>query len=188
LQGRLTITTKLNDSTLNSGIGSSSSFYGPTSVYPKETMSSDFLQSLPNTSYNTLERWHDARLHDSLKFNHENFKAALRSFFEYQHSQCMFIERASFLRDYRNLDYDSKYCSYPLLYAACSLGARSGDSGLSQQADFFYHVSYEMISNRSLESPHLTTVQTLLCLAFSELSQGHNPKGWMLSGKPSIPC
>jgi hypothetical protein len=109
--------------------------------------------------------------------------AALKSFFEYQHSQCMFIERNAFLRDYKSLDHNSKYCSYPLLYAACSLGARSGDSRLNQHVDFFVHVSNEMISKRSIESPHLTIVQTLLCLALSELTQGHNTKGWMLSGK-----
>lgn len=95
----------------------------------------------------------------------------------------MFIERNAFLRDYKVLDYDSKYCSYPLLYAACSLGARSGDSQLSQHADFFSHVANEIISKRSIESPHLTVVQTLLCLALSELTQGHNPKGWMITGK-----
>ncbi|OKL57334.1 hypothetical protein UA08_07456 [Talaromyces atroroseus] len=157
-----------------------SSFYGPTSVYPKEIMTPP---SLPNASYHTLERWRDARLHESLRFNHENFTKALVCFFKYQHPQCMYIQRGAFLRDYKNLDYNSRYCSYPLLYAACSLGAKvSGDSQLYQHADFFSHVSYEMISKRSLESPHLTMVQTLLCLAFSELSQGRNPKGWMLSG------
>lgn len=108
--------------------------------------------------------------------------AALRSFSEYQHSQYMFIERNAFLRDYKVLDYDSKYC-YPLLYAACSLGARSGDSQLSQHADFFSHVANEIISKRSIESPHLTVVQTLLCLALSKLTQSHNAKGWMLTGK-----
>lgn len=166
----------------------SSSFYGPTSVYPKEIMPREMRQNSPTASYRTLERWHDARLHESLKFNHENFLAALKSFIEHQHSQCMFIERSAFLRDHSSLDNDSKYCSYPLLYAACSLGARSGNPQLKQHADFFSHVSNEMMSKSSMESPRLTIVQTLLCLALSELTQGHNTKGWMLSGKPCHHC
>lgn len=183
--GKITIFEKMIES--NFVIGSSS-FYGPTSVYPKEIMPRESLQNSPAASYRTLERWHDARLHESLKFNHENFLAALKSFFEYQHSQCMFIERSAFLRDHNSLDNDSKYCSFPLLYAACSLGARSGDAQLNQHADFFSHVSHEMISKNSMEIPHLTIIQTLLCLALSELTQGHNTKGWMLSGKLCHQC
>lgn len=161
----------------------SSSFYGPTSVYSKEIMPSKMGQALPNEPYRILESWHDMRLHESLKLEREILIKALSCFFKYQHSQCMFIHRNAFLKDYETLEYDSEFCSYPLLYAACSLGARmSADLQTYQHAGLFSHISHEMISKRSLESPHLTTIQTLLCLAFSELSQGHNSKGWMLSG------
>src|SRR5881398_1973175 len=100
----------------------SSSFYGPTSVYPKEIMPPKIGQTLPNEPYRILEKWHDVKLHESLKLDHDIFSTALTCFFRYQHSQCVFIHRSAFLEDYESLGHDSKHCSYPLLYAACSLG------------------------------------------------------------------
>jgi hypothetical protein len=128
--------------------------------------------------------WKDMRIHNSLGIDDSTILRCLSAYFAHQYSQCMFIDRDTFLRDYLRLDFGGQHWSYPLLYSICSLGAKASlDESLRKDTHKLCQISQEMLNTPSLQYSDMTVIQSLLCCAFSELSTGNHTKGWMLSGK-----
>lgn len=110
-------------------------------------------------------------------------ESALRLFFSKQDPQFLFIHREAFLEDYYENSHAGKYWSYPLLYAICALGVKfSSDSQVRSKSVALFHCAENDIMSHALGTPHITVAQTLLCMAFYELSGGNHSKGWVLAG------
>ena len=160
------------------------SFYGPTSIYQKYCITDEADEDKEEQTSSILNEYSDFRLSRIFKIDDLVFNSALSLFFRHLNAECPFIDGPTLLGDFFHDKYKGKFWSYPLLYAICCLGARiSPEPNVSKTADSLGRCVHEMLSIRSLESPHATTVQALLCLAYVELGVGNNTKGWMLSGK-----
>lgn len=103
-------------------------------------------------------------------------------FFRWQYPHFMFIYREAFLLDYLLNTYSGRYCTQSLLYALAALGSLgSMEASLRAMSECFFdkaRVAVEL----ELAQPHITTVQSLLCLAFYEIGRGKISQGWLLSG------
>jgi hypothetical protein len=163
------------------------SFYGPTSMYQKYCITDDIDDEEEEEEGQTssiLTEYSDIRLSRIFKIDDLVFNAALSLFFQHLNAECPFIDGPTLLGDFFHDNYKGKFWSYSLLYAICCLGARiSPNPNVSKTADSLGRCVNEMLRIRSLESPHATTVQALLCLAYVELGAGNNTNGWMLSGE-----
>jgi hypothetical protein len=162
------------------------SFYGPTSIYQKYCITGevdDDKEEEEQTS-SILTEYSDIRLSRIFKIDDLVFNAAISLFSRHLNAECPFIDGPTLLGDFFHDIYKGKFWSYSLLYAICCLGARiSPDPNVSKTADSLGRCANEMLNIRSLESPHATAVQALLCLAYVELGAGNNTNGWMLSGE-----
>ncbi|KAL4861789.1 fungal-specific transcription factor domain-containing protein [Aspergillus spectabilis] len=159
------------------------SFYGPTSIYQDNITAPHPETTSSGDAHRYPGHWQDMRMHLNLGIGDSTIFRTFSSFFTHQHSQCMFIDRQTFLRDYLSLDCGGQYWSYPLLYAICALGAKaSTDKNLRKDAQRLCQISQEMLNTPGLQYPDMTVIQSLLCCAFFELSMGNHSKGWMLSG------
>lgn len=141
----------------------------------------------PETSSGDSEpdpgEWQNMRVVQNLPIAEADLTESLSLFFKYQHPQFMFIDRDAFLGEYHSNAQQGKYCSYPLLYSLCALGARaSGDARIREKASLLSHFAETMTISQSLTCPHITVAQSLLCLAFYELAMGNHSKGWLLAG------
>lgn len=123
------------------------------------------------------------RLGLNLGIDNDLVQTCIRNFFVYEYCRCMFVYREAFLEDYFDNAYGGKYCSQPLVYAVCALGAtRSSDAEVRSKAQLLAKCAQEAILTHCLDSPTITTVQALLCIAFHELGQGSASLGWLFSG------
>ena len=98
------------------------------------------------------------------------------SCYQYNH----FIYREFFLRDYsvRN----GPYYSDMLLHAICAVGATVSEDGHMNSLSSAFRDLAESQALGSLESPDLTTLQTLLICGPLEVGQGRSSKGWLFCG------
>ncbi|KAH8652034.1 fungal-specific transcription factor domain-containing protein [Xylariales sp. PMI_506] len=169
--------------TLQPGPQGSLSFYGPTSIYQKDCITAKNTGTSYVQSDHRLEQWQDFRLARSLNVPEATIHRGLSKVFSYLASECLFLHPETFAEDFFSHHHNNKYWSFPLLYALSSLGARLGaDPGDMRDADSLVHCAHEMSSISSLETPHVTVVQSLLSLAFVELGAANHVKGWMLAG------
>jgi hypothetical protein len=137
-----------------------------------------------NDAAGALREWQGLAMPQNLRVKDEVLNKALVLFSLYQYPQYLFIHLEAFLEDYRKDFHRGKYWSYPLLYAICALGARiSTDPSVKEKADVLSHFAETIVIAQALGRPHITVVQTLLCLAFYELGSGNHSKGWSLAGK-----
>lgn len=102
----------------------------------------------------------------------------MASFFREQYQFILVVYREYFLRDY---DIGcGKYYSDLLLYSICSLGALQYDDNLHVSEIFSGQAQALLYAN--LDSPDLTTLQSLVLLGFREIAVGHTSKGWLFCG------
>jgi hypothetical protein len=104
----------------------------------------------------------------------------MATFFQRSYYYHMFIYREWFLRDW---DAGAgPYYSDMLLYSMCALGARlSTDKDLYTKAPLFMEHAQSLLY-ASLDSPDLTTLQSLLVLGYLAIGQGQASKGWLFCG------
>ncbi|KAK5961492.1 Cha4p PWA37_001353 [Arxiozyma heterogenica] len=108
----------------------------------------------------------------------------------------MFIHRETFLSAFFG-DPSTKayYCSEELVYAIAALGARAtpkSDELFTKSEKYYQHAKQIVLTkifqliDRSLaestSSSKLAIIQTLLCLAFYDITRAENPMAWYLSG------
>jgi Fungal specific transcription factor domain len=118
-----------------------------------------------------------------LGIDQSSINTCLPLFFVYQYPQFMFIYREAFLSDYFDNAYGGKYWSFPLVYALCALGAvHSDNESIRAKARVFAQCAREITISTELGKSSLSTMQTLLCLAFHELGQGSASQGWLFAG------
>jgi hypothetical protein len=102
------------------------------------------------------------------------------SFFANCYHYNHFIYREFFLRDYATES--GPYYSAMLLYAICAVGATvSQDPYLNSLHSAFASLAGSQ-ALKSLDSPDLTTLQTLMICGPLEVGQGRDSKGWLFCG------
>jgi hypothetical protein len=80
-----------------------------------------------------------------------------------------------------------EHCSPSLVFAMSSLGAlMSSKDQIRKLANQFFESALTSMKDRGFLSPHLTSIQALLCCSYFELGKGNASKGWMYSGMRSI--
>lgn len=108
----------------------------------------------------------------------------------------MFIHRETFLSAFfGDPTTKSYYCSEELVYAIAALGARTApksDELFCESEKYYQHAKQIVLTkifqliDRSLaestSSSKLAIIQTLLCLAFYDITRAENPMAWYLSG------
>ncbi len=95
----------------------------------------------------------------------------------------MFIHREQFLLHYQSPSRSGQFCSPALIYAICATGAcMSRNETTKQSAESFYAAAHGLLFSQGLGTPHITSVQALLCCAFYELSKGDFSRAWLSSG------
>ncbi|KAJ5266729.1 fungal-specific transcription factor domain-containing protein [Penicillium angulare] len=175
---------RLSTTSLQPGPKGYLSFYGPTSIYQKDCITEKIPDNGRSLSNRTSEQWQGSSpLSPDIDFQEVGFHEGLSKFFFYLGTECIFVDQSLFTNDWLNQEHSDKYWSYPLLYSLGSLGIRlGGEPAALKDADSLAHCAHETLSASSLETPHLTVVQSLLALAFIELGAANHTKGWMLSG------
>lgn len=178
---------------LQPGPGGSLIYHGPTSIHhtwstqPTAGLSlnippdsSQLLSSsLLATSYESITEVAGFNLEDE----NEAITNGLLLFFKWQYSHFMFIYREAFLREHFSDRQNCKYWSPGLLLSMCALGLQmSSDSRERDLGNRFYTTAEGVCILSGLTQPSITTVQTILCLAFYALGQGDLSKSWGLSG------
>lgn len=99
----------------------------------------------------------------------------------------MFIPREQFLLDFQNNPGNGQFCSPPLIHAICAIGAcMSTNPSIKEYAPEFSVAAHRLLFPQGLGTPHLTSVQALLCCAFYELSKGDFSRAWIFSGMASV--
>ena len=63
----------------------------------------------------------------------------------------------------------------------------STNSSIKEYAPEFSVAAHRLLFPQGLGTPHLTSVQALLCCAFYELSKGDFSRAWLFSGMLSAP-
>lgn len=121
---------------------------------------------------------------DTVLLNLSLLMFCLSNFFRHQYPDLTtFIHRESFLGDFLNLAAPKGYCSEELIYAVAALGAKSAaDEQVRLLAPLFFETSRSKIFSKKVLSPHVSTLQALLCLALYELGDGNASASWMLLG------
>ncbi|RDW56460.1 hypothetical protein BP6252_14153 [Coleophoma cylindrospora] len=158
-------------------------FHGPTSMYHKDVSLHNTQKTTSTEPHVGPKLWQSLGVPQNVHIEDGLVNKALSLFFLYQYPQFMFIYREAFLEDYYENAHQGKYWSYPLLYAVCALGLRaSPDAKIQEKGDAVYRIAENIILLKALDSPHVTVVQSLLCLAFYELGAGNHSKGWVLAG------
>ena len=65
-----------------------------------------------------------------------------------------------------------------------AIGALMSPNPITRQhAEEFSAAARKILFESGLQTPHITTVQSLLCCAFYELGKGEFSNGWLYSGK-----
>lgn len=121
----------------------------------------------------------------------------ISNFFKWKYMEnCLYIYRESFLTDFFRDKEDMKesldYCSEELILAICAHGAQVDFEkeyfsyrGLTYDSpEKFYNKAKEIIFNKLKRDNcnNITSIQTLLTLAFFDLGRGNNCSAWILSG------
>lgn len=179
---------------------SDSAILGPTSVYKKYDPSEG--TSLPLHSKSTTTDGINDKMfvEDGITFYKflpcvkgvfdEYLYESIGSFFKWQYqSNYLFIHRESFLYHFLLLDFDNDFVSEELIYSIAAVGARFSSSyTLRMHAESYYNHARKsiFISPNTFEidfsNATLTKLQSLLCLAFYDISKGSLTSGWILSG------
>ena len=108
----------------------------------------------------------------------------------------MFIHRETFLSAFfGDPSTKSYYCSEELVYAIAALGARAAPKSdeLYSESEKYYQNAKQIVLTKifqlidrslaeSTSSSKLAIIQTLLCLAFYDITRAENPMAWYLSG------
>ena len=105
-------------------------------------------------------------------------------FFFWQYSQFMFIDREAFVQEYDQDPINGEFCSEPLIYAICAIGAlMSPDPDTRATSASFASSAEDILLAREMAGvPRVTSVQALLCCAYYESGRGNLSKGWLFSG------
>lgn len=183
----------INDSDRNDSLAvyGSSSVYIPKEISKKEIENKDL--SVDNNQYSDFDA-------DFEKFQNPWIMKCISSFFIWRYPDLnIFIHRESFLTDFFRHKDDIKnslpYCSQELIYALCSIGAKTipeEERNNIQSKTFkkletsidFYEKSKFLIFQK-LQTPSsnsIPVIQTLLCLSLYDLGRGYNMSAWICSG------
>lgn len=192
---------QFNILTIPENDNSGSAILGPISVYKKYDSSEGTPKMQLALKDSTTEAFHDNMFEeDGITFYKfvpctkalfdEDLYDSIGSFFKWQYqSNYLFIHRESFLYHFLLLDFDNDFVSEELIYSIAAVGARfSSNHRLRIQADSYYNHARKsiFISPDTLEidfsKATLTKLQSLLCLAFFDISKGSLTTGWILSG------
>lgn len=147
------------------------SVYGPTSIYNNDIITNPSRRVKHDEStIKTLNKDPDI-LH------------CLKTFFTWQYpDHNMFIFREAFLIDFFDPKPHSLYCSKPLVFAVCALGARMSDNEAIYQRSHQFYIEARSLLLLRLDHPSIPSLQSFLLLAFYDICNGQNLSGWMLSG------
>ncbi|CUM57713.1 unnamed protein product [Debaryomyces tyrocola] len=74
------------------------------------------------------------------------------------------------------------YCSKELVYSIVALSSKISSVQQVESESYEYYNKARRIVFDKLNVPKITTIQTLLCLAFYDLGEGDNSSAWLLSG------
>lgn len=156
------------------------SVYGPLSIYhdkiinPLRTLHSEPLNDFTET----------VKLRKNLDICEK-----ISSFFKWQYTDhFLFIHRDSFLTEFFNLRNEnnkgmqSMYCSEDLVYSIVALSSKISNMQQAVLESSKYYDKAKKIIFDKLSVPTITTIQSLLCLAFYDLGEGNNSSAWLLSG------
>ncbi|KAL6942075.1 hypothetical protein ACO0QE_003241 [Hanseniaspora vineae] len=121
--------------------------------------------------------------------NDSQILQSLKLFFQWLYpGYFIFVHRESFLygffTDYQDGYEHSRYCSSELVYAVAAVGSRLSPELRSKSAEYFETARLEVLNKIFQQSytAEITTVQTLMCLAFYELGNGNFSSAWYFSG------
>ncbi|CAK7234996.1 hypothetical protein SBRCBS47491_009140 [Sporothrix bragantina] len=105
-------------------------------------------------------------------------------FFFWQYSQFMFIDREAFVQEYDQNPVNGEFCSEPLVYAICAIGALMSPDPDTRAISGSFATSAQdiLLAKDMLGVPRVTSVQALLCCAYYEVGRGNLSKGWLFSG------
>lgn len=156
------------------------SVYGPLSIYHDKII--DPLRTLHSEPQNDFTE--TVKLSKNLDICEK-----ISSFFKWQYTDhFLFIHRDSFLTEFfdlrneNNKGMQSMYCSEDLVYSIVALSSKiSNTQQVVLESSKYYDKAKKIIFDK-LRVPTITTIQSLLCLAFYDLGEGNNSSAWLLSG------
>ncbi|SMN20635.1 similar to Saccharomyces cerevisiae YLR098C CHA4 DNA binding transcriptional activator, mediates serine/threonine activation of the catabolic L-serine (L-threonine) deaminase (CHA1) [Maudiozyma saulgeensis] len=178
---------------------SNSVMLGPTSVYKKYD-SAENTPIIETDNAHVLGNHTNMFTEDDITFYNfvpcekslfdDDLYESIASFFKWQYpSNYMFIHRESFLYHFLLLDFDNDFVSEELIYSIAAVGSRfSSNRALQLKAEGYYTHAKKFIfmspetSEIDFSTANLTKLQSLLCLAFFDISKGNLTSGWILSG------
>ncbi|CAB91175.1 DNA-binding transcription factor, amino acid sensing, Cha4 [Schizosaccharomyces pombe] len=158
-------------------------FYGTTNVISASNLTTT--SEIPTfkfpifskRKYNDTENLYEQPFH--LEF--DTCQELLSLFFLKQYHNFMFVFRDYFIRDFELGG--GPYYSQWLLFAICSIGAMiSPDDDLKNLSNTLANIAEKWVLDEGLNSPDITTLQTLLVLGIREIGRGLTFKGWLFSG------
>lgn len=154
------------------------------SIYPGTRPTSSGGFQLPQPPLHLLHASKPAHLS-----NDSQILQSLKLFFQWLYpGYFIFVHRESFLygffTDYQDGYEHSRYCSFELVYAVAAIGSRLSPELRSKSAEYFETARIEVLNKIFQQSytAEITTVQTLMCLAFYELGNGNFSSAWYFSG------
>ncbi|KAJ9150331.1 Fungal specific transcription factor domain-containing protein [Pleurostoma richardsiae] len=150
-------------------------YHGPTSIFTNELAYTEVAVSLPTAASSCLE--------DPASLHTPTICLCAALFFIWQYPQFMFIDCEAFIRDFDSNPNDGEFCSQPLIYAVCAIGAlMSPDAGIRAASASFADSAEALLTSQGLGTPRVPSVQALLCCAYYEVGKGNLSKGWLYSG------
>lgn len=145
------------------------SVYGPTSVFEHH-----LVESVRNERH--FEEM--ARLQKD-----PHVLQAIKLFFRWQYPDLYsFVVREAFLIEFFTPIAQPVYCSTELVLAICALGSRMSSDPLLSSKSMGYYSDAKSLVLRRMDRAEISTMQAFLLLALSDISNGNNTSGWMLSG------
>lgn len=108
---------------------------------------------------------------------------AIKLFFRWQYPDLYsFVVREAFLIEFFTPIAEPVYCSTELVLAICALGSRMSSDPLLSDKSMAYYSEAKSLVLRRMDRAEISTMQAFLLLALSDISNGNNTSGWMLSG------
>ncbi|CAK7202820.1 hypothetical protein SEUCBS139899_005547 [Sporothrix eucalyptigena] len=158
-------------------------YHGPTSIFSDSEVAaaskSPYLGSSASLSTSTPQY-----VDEYGSLHNPKISLCIGLFFFWQYSQFMFIDREAFVQEYDQDPVNGEFCSEPLVYAICAIGAlMSPDPETRSMSTSFASSAQDILMSKDmLRVPRVTSVQALLCCAFYEVGRGNLSKGWLFSG------
>ncbi|KAI9729366.1 MAG: hypothetical protein M1834_006890 [Cirrosporium novae-zelandiae] len=165
----------------------SAKFYGATSFFQVIPSTEQELPSVAAIAESNATRAISPTVGGADSNNHIVFgpqsdlcRHLLSTFFQHLYPYHMYFYREYFLRSYNAGG--GPYYSDLLLYSICAFSALIEDSTIRDFSDMFAARAEGLLFGSALESPGLTTLQSLLLLGQREIGIGKSSKGWLFTG------